>query len=149
MSTQPTPELASSSAKHETTDVRSTPLVFSALVLAVAVALVCVFLIWFFGRLENHARRHDPRLSPLVGSQTPPAPRLQTSPASDLARMREAEDQALHRYRWIDKERGTVQLPIDRAMALLLEEGLPETKAETPDAKGPRDESTDKKEAGR
>jgi hypothetical protein len=137
------------SAKHETTDVRSTPLVFSALLLAVAVALVCLFLIWFFGRLEGRAQRHDPRLSPLVGSQTPPEPRLETTPAASLRHLREAEDQALYRYRWIDKERGVVQLPIERAMSLLLEEGLPETKAEMPEVKVPGDEPADQKEAER
>jgi hypothetical protein len=153
MSTQPipSPQLPSPGGqspepKHETTDVRSMGLVYSALVLALAVALVCLFLIWFSRRLESHARRHDPQLSPLVGSQTPPPPRLQTSPANDLARMREAEDRALYRYRWIDKERGIVQLPIDRAMSLLLEEGLPETKAEMPQPEAARDEPAKKEE---
>ena len=117
---------------YEITDVRSRPLLLSALVLAVAVALVCVFLNWFFGRLEGRAERHDPELSPLIGVQSPPPPRLQTDPANDLARMRAAEDRALAGYRWIDKQRGVVQLPIDRAMDLLVEQGLPETKAEVP-----------------
>ncbi|HEV3344837.1 MAG TPA: hypothetical protein VG125_30955, partial [Pirellulales bacterium] len=97
MSTQPTPEstiLDLPAAKHESTDVRARPLVLSALVLAVSVALVCLFLIWFFGRLEHHAQSHDPRLSPLVGSQTPPAPRLETNPAESLRHLREAEDRA-------------------------------------------------------
>ena len=149
MSTQPTPSPESLQAKHETTDVRSMAMVFSALVLAVAVALVCFFLIWFFERLESAAQRHDPRLSPLVGGQTPPAPRLQTSPADDLTQMRRAEDRALHRYRWIDKERGIVQLPIDRAMSLLLEEGLPETKAEMPEVERAGDEPADTKDGDR
>jgi hypothetical protein len=47
-----------------------------------------------------------------------------------LRHLREAEDRALHQYRWLDKERGVAQLPIDRAISLLLDEGLPETKAE-------------------
>lgn len=132
MRDQATPSPESLAAKHETTDVRSKPLVLSALVLAVAVACVCMFLIWFFGRLEAGAKRRDPQLSPLADSQTPPTPRLQTSPANDLAQMRAAEDRALGGYRWIDKERGIVQLPVERAMDLLLEEGLPKTGAEVP-----------------
>lgn len=131
MSEQPTPSPLQA-AKHETSDVRSLPLAWSALVLAAAVAAVCLFLIWFFDRLEVRAERHDPKLSPLIGSQTPPDPRLQEKPADDLARMRAAENQALDRYRWIDKERGVVQLPIDRAVDLLLEQGMPETSAEVP-----------------
>jgi hypothetical protein len=141
-----TPSPRSLEAKHELSDVRSMPLVWSALVLAIAVAAVCLFLNWFFDWLELGAKRHDPTLSPLVGSQVPPEPRLQGKPANDLARMRAAEDRSLDRYRWIDKERGVVQLPIDRAMELLLEQGLPETSAEVPPAE-PADEA--EKEAGR
>lgn len=129
---QALPRQESSSHGYEITDVRSKPLVFSALALALAVALVCAFLNWFFALLEGRAERHDPRLSPLVGSQSPPPPRLQQNPANDLASMRAAEDRALTGYRWIDKERGVVQLPVDRAMDLLLEEGLPKTEAEVP-----------------
>lgn len=132
MSGQPTPSPDSIQAKHETTDVRGKPLALSALALATAVALVCLFLIWFFRQLEGGAKRRDPQLSPLIGSQVAPTPRLQENPAADLRRMRAAEDRALDRYRWIDKERGVVQLPIDRAMEILLEEGLPQTASEVP-----------------
>jgi hypothetical protein len=141
-----TPEGASGAAQHETTDVHSRPLALSALVLAASVAAVCLFLIWFFGLLEGTAKRHDPRLSPLAGSQSPPAPRLQTNPATDLDQMREAEDWVLSSYRWIDKERGIVQLPIDRAIDLLLAEGLPETKAEMPPVE-PSDSAPGKEDA--
>src|SRR5487761_1069634 len=132
MSDQPTPSAASMAARHEKTDVQSKPLMLFALALALVVSLACVFLIWLFDVLEGEAKRHDPRLSPLVGGQTPPEPRLQTSPANDLARMRAAENRALTGYRWIDKQRGVVQLPIDRAIELLLDQGLPETAAEVP-----------------
>jgi hypothetical protein len=149
MSEQHAPSAASLDAKHETTDVESKPLMLSALGLALAIAVVCVFLIWFFGRLENRAQRLDPRLSPLAGGQSPPPPRLQTSPANDLASMRGAEDRSLHRYRWIDKERGVVQLPIERAVELLLEEGLAKTSAEMPSAESPDEKPTDQKDPAR
>lgn len=132
MSDQPTPSPQSLAAKHEISDVRSLPLVWSALILAVAVAAVCLLLRFFFDRLEIRAERHDPQLSPLVGSQIPPAPRLQEKPTDDLARLQAAEDRALGRYRWIDKKGGVVQVPIERAIDLLLEQGLPETSAEMP-----------------
>jgi hypothetical protein len=142
MSEQHTPDPVSSSVGYEVTDVRSKPLILSALVLALSVALVCGFLVCFFGLLEVRAKRQDPQLSPLIGSQTPPEPHLQTNPANDVARMRATEDQALYSYRWIDKERGVVQLPIDRAKELLLEEGLPKTKVEMPKVEPPDEEAT-------
>jgi|YelNatPaOPRAMG01_1025707.scaffolds.fasta_scaffold51906_2 hypothetical protein len=39
-----------------------------------------------------------------------------------LAQTRSAETQALHQYRWIDPARKVVQVPIHRAMQLVVEE---------------------------
>lgn len=40
--------------------------------------------------------------------------------AQFLAELRIKEDHALTSYQWIDKEKGTVRLPIDRAMELVV-----------------------------
>jgi hypothetical protein len=53
------------------------------------------------------------------------SPKLQVSPAADLASFRATEDAELTRYGWIDKSAGVVRIPIDRAMELVLEAGLP------------------------
>jgi len=37
----------------------------------------------------------------------------------------DSQDQLLDTYGWIDRQHGIVRLPIDRAMELLLERGLP------------------------
>jgi len=50
----------------------------------------------------------------------PPEPRLQTTPARDLAQLRAAEDAWLEGYAWVDEEHAHV--PIERAMELRLEE---------------------------
>jgi hypothetical protein len=55
----------------------------------------------------------------------PPEPRLQADPAADLRLMRAEEDAELNDYAWVDRSRGVIRLPIDRAMALLLQRGLP------------------------
>ena len=74
--------------------------------------------------------------SPLAPMRTlPPPPRLQTTPASDLKEVREAEAELLGNYAWIDKSKGVVRIPIDRAMDLLAERGLPAGKPEKPEAK--------------
>jgi hypothetical protein len=46
--------------------------------------------------------------------------------------MRAEEDQILGSYGWIDRERGIVRVPIDRAITLLAQKGLP-TRAEAAD----------------
>ena len=55
----------------------------------------------------------------------PSAPRLQTSPTSDLQQLLEAENAKLNSYGWIDKSAGVVRIPINRAMDLLAQRGLP------------------------
>jgi hypothetical protein len=55
----------------------------------------------------------------------PPAPRLQINPAGDLATLRQAETTQLTNYGWVDRANGRVRIPIDRALALTAERGLP------------------------
>jgi hypothetical protein len=50
---------------------------------------------------------------------------LQVNAPGDLARLRAEEGATLSTYGWVDRAAGTVRIPIDRAMRLLLERGLP------------------------
>lgn len=54
-----------------------------------------------------------------------PAPRLQVNSPQDLAEMRAQEEAVLHGYGWIDREHGVTRIPIEKAMQLLIERGLP------------------------
>jgi hypothetical protein len=56
---------------------------------------------------------------------SPPGPRLQTSPEHDLQQFRAEEEKRLNTYYWIDKQKGTVHIPIDRAMEKIVQTGLP------------------------
>jgi hypothetical protein len=61
-----------------------------------------------------------------------PMPRLQTDNGmSDLAVLHQHEDLLLDHYTWVDQSKQTVRIPIDRAMELLAQQGLPVTPAET------------------
>jgi hypothetical protein len=72
------------------------------------------------------ATESAPTLSPVVDTQQlPPGPRLQAAPERDLQELREANEVILDTYGWVDQEDGRVRIPIDQAMDLLLEEGLP------------------------
>ena len=59
------------------------------------------------------------------GVRVPPEPRLQINPRQDLKDLRAAEDEILHGYGWVDRNAGIVRIPIDDAMRLTLERGLP------------------------
>jgi hypothetical protein len=56
----------------------------------------------------------------------PPPPRLQTSPTSDLQQLLDSQNAKLNSYGWIDKGTGVIRIPIERAMDLLAQRGLPE-----------------------
>jgi hypothetical protein len=58
-------------------------------------------------------------------SINPPGPRLQTDAEGDLARFRTEENQRLNSYYWIDKQKGTVHVPIEQAMRKLVQTGIP------------------------
>jgi hypothetical protein len=66
----------------------------------------------------------------------PPEPRLQTAPYADLERLVAEQRKALDSYGWVDEKAGVVRIPVDRAMELLVERGLPHraagTASETP-----------------
>jgi hypothetical protein len=67
----------------------------------------------------------------------PPSPRLQNYPFQDIKELRQNETPLLGAYQWIDRNAGTVRIPIDRAMDLLAERGLPYRKAGQPSAAPP------------
>ena len=96
------------------------------------VAVVIHLLMWvLLGYFESRAAKQGPRLYPLAAAQEnrlPPEPRLQTHPREDLADLRAREDEQLRSYGWVDKNAGVVRIPIDRAMELIAERGLPPSK---------------------
>src|SRR5690348_228443 len=51
-------------------------------------------------------------------------PRLQVDPRRDLTRFRAAEEARLDTYYWIDRDRGAVHIPIERAIEKLVEQGI-------------------------
>jgi hypothetical protein len=57
--------------------------------------------------------------------ELPPLPRLQSAPIQDLKDMRAAEDAILGSYGWVDQQHGVVRVPIDRAIDMLAQRGLP------------------------
>ena len=65
-----------------------------------------------------------PRLSnpPQTNRRYPP---LQVSPPVDLEAFRARENAELTSYGWINRSSGAVRVPVDRAMDLLLQKGLP------------------------
>ena len=48
-----------------------------------------------------------------------------------LYTFRQSEDQFLHQYGWLNRDQGVVHIPVEQAMRLLVQKGLP-TRAQDP-----------------
>jgi hypothetical protein len=54
-----------------------------------------------------------------------PQPRLEGDERREINDFREQEEQTLNSYGWVDQKAGVVRIPIDRAMQLMAQRGLP------------------------
>jgi hypothetical protein len=59
-------------------------------------------------------------------TQTFPTPRVQSDDGNqDVADLHAREDLLLSNYTWVDESKGTIRIPIERAMELIAQRGLP------------------------
>jgi len=116
------------SVGHEESDIAPAAVGLSMVgLVAISVAAFVAMLMLFNVLARFRAAQTEPP-SPLAASyglKEPPAPRLQTDPRQDLVDLRAREGAAIHAYGWIDKQAGIVRIPVERAIALLAERGLP------------------------
>jgi hypothetical protein len=121
-------DLHTPGVSHETRDISTRVVVVFALSLMVG-AVVVHLAIWvlylFYGSLQAKAYPRQYPMAQVGLPPAPPAPRLQAQPREELKRMRDEEDRYLGSYRWVSPSAGTVHIPIDRAMQLLLQQGVP------------------------
>lgn len=114
-------------SEYEHTDASVWIIVKFGLWLAVS-AIVIHFGIYFvFGMLVTSREGVTPQYPLAVGQERrlPAEPRLQPIPVNDAYQFRLQEEAALKDYHWIDRDNGRVQIPIDQAMRLTVERGLP------------------------
>jgi hypothetical protein len=116
------------SVHHERSDVNRGGVVRFAIALLVIGGVIHLLVWGVLAYYRREAARPAAVEFPLATSalrRLPPEPRLQTDPREDLANLRQAEDQVLNSYGWIDRSAGVVRIPIDEAMKLTVERGLP------------------------
>jgi len=108
--------------------------------LAVA-GIIVYFVLWgLYHFLDSYRRAHQPPQNPLV-QQTEtdtrivppnentkfPQPRLERNERTELNDFRLEEEQRLDSYGWVDQQAGVIHIPIERAMQLIVQQGLPTT----------------------
>lgn len=119
-------ESNSAASGHELSDLspRNISLFGIGLTVLVILALLAGYAMMSWLR-ASAARRAEPP-SALVFAPDPVAgPKLETRTGRALEAMRAQEESRLRGYGWIDQEKGIVHIPIERAMEILVDRGLP------------------------
>ncbi len=126
---------AHGSFEHQDLSPRGIIYFFFGLIALLAVIYAIAFGVYRV--LDSYNHSNQATLSPMVApeadtrsvtdqdTQTFPEPRLEKNERTELREFIEDEDRRLATYDWMDKDKGIVQIPIDRAMDLIVQRGLP------------------------
>ncbi len=121
------PEMERLGPGHEESDINA----WAVGKFGIGLVFLCIVAVGLlFGLMHYFLTQSTSHPAPAPGlsdnaANLPPSPRLQTGPVLDLKEMQAAEDQILNGYGWIDAQHGVVRIPINRAMDLLAQRGLP------------------------
>jgi len=143
------PEQPDLSAGYEQSDVRATGIIVFIISMTIFIGVAGVVAYGLGKVLDARMAKEDgpvskwakvvdvrelgnlpssPELQRKLGELTQqfPTPRLQTDDGmQDLANLHAREDLLLDHYTWIDRSQGKVRIPIERAMELIAQRGLP------------------------
>lgn len=124
---------------YEHEDLRPGAVYTFLIALAIGTALIAAAImgVYKFGAFEENS--HQPRQNSMVQPEANTAridpsqltkfaaPRLETNERVEINEFRLKEEQRLNSYGWVDEPSGTVRIPIDQAMKLIAQRGLPTT----------------------
>jgi len=117
--------------------------IFGFLISLVVLGPLVYYGIWgMFYFMDAYERKHQHTKSPMVqAEQDPreastsktaakiqrlfPEPRLDDDERTEINDFRYQQDETLSSYGWVDQSGGVVRVPIDRAMQLIAQRGLP------------------------
>ena len=113
-------------AGYEISDLspRGIALFAAGLAVMIVVSLVAVYALLELLRDGRREAAETPA-PPATASAPAPGPRLLVEPGRAFKAMREQEQTWLKSYGWIDQEKGIAHIPIDRAIEMLAQKGLP------------------------
>lgn len=117
---------------HEESDVNVSAILRYGMGLAVIAAVVHLFLWWLLGVYERQHDRAQTQVYPMAAGQQdrlPPSPRFQENPQQELQDLRAKQRALLEGYSWVNKEAGIARIPIEDAMKMIVERGLPAREA--------------------
>jgi len=113
-------------AGYEHRDAKLRPLVVGTLATFALMTFAMFAMRFLLGALDRSTDAARPAAHALAEErQMPPAPRLQLDPPRDLDEHRRRMTRHATSYGWLDEEAGVVHIPVERAMELVAQRGLP------------------------
>jgi hypothetical protein len=114
---------------HERRDVN----VFQISAFGIGLLLGCIVVVFamyglftYLFKREDAKNARNPTATMLSErAKLPPEPRLQAQPKVELKDLKADEDAILSSYGWIDPNKGIVRIPIDQAIDIVAQKGLP------------------------
>jgi hypothetical protein len=139
MSNEVKHESAKGHGSYERQDLKPAGILYFLLGLGLATLFCILLLLGVFNILDRREKADQPAMSPLITNVPAdtrhiergypqsafPSPKLEEDERGQLDAIRNNEDRILYSYGWSDEKAGTVHIPIERAMDLLVERGLP------------------------
>jgi hypothetical protein len=133
------PVTPASHGDYERSDIGVRGVLYFLAGLAVAVVFAYLIVAGIYSFLDKRSASEQAPVNPLVTNapadtrhiandypqSTFPNPKLEVDERGQLNDIRLKEEQTLSTYDYIDKNAGTVRIPIDRAMDLIAQRGLP------------------------
>ena len=94
------------------------------MVVLAVVTVAFAVLMWPLASYFLRARPEPSRAVERIDRSRPAGPLLQVDPAAELAELRRQEQRALDGYGWVDRGAGIARVPVERALELVLAEGV-------------------------
>jgi len=114
--------------------------VFGFILSLLVSGVLIYYVIWgIFHFLDAFDKKNQQTRNPLVKVETNtrdvraeyiqrfPEPRLEENERTEINDFRYSEEQQLNSYGWVDEKAGVAHIPIDQAMQLIAQRGLPTT----------------------
>jgi hypothetical protein len=142
MANNPDPVKWSSHGAFERRDIGISGVLWFLVGLALAGVVITFVVTGFYHYLETRNEAEQAPVSPLVTNapqdtrhlstnykdylkQNFPSPQLEIDERTQLDQIRLKEEKTLATYGWVDQKAGVVRIPIERAMDLIAQRGLP------------------------
>lgn len=127
MSSSHDPDPVDASAGYDRSEPHLKPVIHFVVWLTVLCVITFISMKWLFREFERMevARASVKRHALADPSEIPPAPRLQPNPTAEMREYRAGTAAHAGSYGWIDRDAGVVRIPLERALEIVAQRGLP------------------------